>query len=460
MEERYKKQEKLFGTDGIRGIPGEYPLTDGMIFKIGYSIARLLHYKWHNFNKKKFKIAIARDTRLSSPKIETILVDTLTSYGVDVVLCNIVPTPALAYIVKKLSLDMGIMISASHNRSCENGIKFFNERGEKLSSQDEEWIEEIIFNNLVHVFYDRMPYKRSEMFYLEEAREIYSRFLISILADLRLTGIRVCLDCGWGATSQIAKNVFERLEAEVFSFADSFSGEKINETGALNPSLLRNLVLEKRADMGFAFDGDGDRVILVDEKGKVLDGDYILAIVGRYLLEEGRLSKKTVVATQMSNYGLKEYLEKIGCRVIFTPVGDRYVWQALERNNLNLGGEQSGHIILRDFTSSPDALVCALFIAKIIKERKKPLSELVQEMRKFPQVLVNIKVKEKIPFELMPPLKESIKKAERLLGEDGRLLIRYSGTEPLVRVMVEGKDERLIQRIAQTLAEIVEEKLG
>ena len=212
--------------------------------------------------------------------------------------------------------------------------------------------------------------------------------------------------------------------------------------------------------MGFAFDGDGDRVILVDDKGNILDGDYILAIIGKYLSEEKKLFKNTVVATQMSNCGLKEYLGKIGCRVIFTPVGDRYVWQALKRDNLNLGGEQSGHIILRDFVSSPDALACALFIAKIVKERKKPLSELAQDMRKFPQVLVNIKVKEKIPFELLPPLKEGIEKAERLLGEEGRLLIRYSGTEPLVRVMVEGKDEKLIQRVAHTLAEMVEKELG
>ena len=459
MEEKYKREERLFGTDGIRGIPGEYPLTDGMIFKIGYSIARLLHYKWHSFNKKKFKIAIARDTRLSSPKIEMILVDTLTSYGVDVVICNIVPTPGLAYIVKRLSLDMGIMVSASHNQSCENGIKFFNEGGEKLSPQDEEWIEEIIFNNLVHIFYDWMPSEKGKIFHLEEASKVYTQFLISIL-EARLTGIKVCLDCGWGATSQIARDVFEKLEAEVFSFADSFSGEKVNETGALNPSLLRKLVLEKKADMGFAFDGDGDRVILVDDKGNILDGDYILAIIGKYLSEEKKLFKNTVVATQMSNCGLKEYLGKIGCRVIFTPVGDRYVWQALKRDNLNLGGEQSGHIILRDFVSSPDALACALFIAKIVKERKKPLSELAQDMRKFPQVLVNIKVKEKIPFELLPPLKEGIEKAERLLGEEGRLLIRYSGTEPLVRVMVEGKDEKLIQRVAHTLAEMVEKELG
>ncbi|OQX85569.1 MAG: phosphoglucosamine mutase [Candidatus Omnitrophica bacterium 4484_70.2] len=452
----YREKERLFGTDGIRGTAGVYPLTDGMIFKIGYSIAHLLYYKYPA--KDNLKVVIGKDTRLSSPKIEMILKEAISSSGIDVILCGIIPTPGLGYIVKRLEAQIGIMISASHNRSQDNGIKFFDEKGEKLSFQDEEWIEDIIFNNLVHTFYRWPSSKKGELIYFDDAVKLYLEFLQSISLNLNLEGLKICLDCGWGAVSLVAKELFKGLGAQVYSFADSFCGERINETGALNPYMLKRIVLEKRADIGFAFDGDGDRLIVIDNEGNILDGDYILAILADYLLKQGKLSKNTVVVTKMSNYGLKEFLEKRGIKVIFTSVGDRYVWRKLVDEDLNLGGEQSGHIILRDFVSSPDALVCALFITKIIKE--KPLNELIQDMQKYPQVLVNVKVKEKIPFEYLPSLKEEIKKAEMLLKDKGRLLIRYSGTEPLVRIMVEGKDERFIQQIAQTLKEAVKKELG
>jgi phosphoglucosamine mutase len=277
-----KRQEKLFGTDGVRGTPGIYPLTDGMVFKIGCGVARLLHYK-NKSQSQQLKVIIGRDTRLSGTRIETILVDALTSYGIDALLAGIIPSPGLAFLVKRLNADMGIMISASHNKPTDNGVKFFTSRGYKISVQDEDWIEDIIFNNIIHNFYDVSFQGRGKSYYIEDEVPSYLHFLKSTLQDLTLQGLKVCLDCAWGATSSFAKEVFQYLKAQVYSINDSPCGENINGGGAINPSSLKDLVLKTGADVGFAFDGDGDRVILVDEEGNILDGDYILAILGTYL---------------------------------------------------------------------------------------------------------------------------------------------------------------------------------
>ncbi|MCK4810142.1 MAG: phosphoglucosamine mutase [Candidatus Omnitrophica bacterium] len=454
-----QKHEKLFGTDGIRGTPGIYPLTDGMVFKIGGSIARLLHYKRKGSNLP-MKVIIGKDTRLSGYRIESILSDAISSYGVDVLLAGIIPTPGLAFLVKELSADMGIMISASHNEPTDNGIKFFGSGGYKVSPQDEDWIEEIIFNNLIHSFVDLTCQKRGEVSSLEPANSLYLNFLKSILGNLNLEGINICLDCGCGATALFAKKLFEQLKARVISINDSPCGENINKGGAMNPALLKELVVNTGSDIGFAFDGDGDRMILIDNKGDILDGDYILAIIAGYLLKNQRLPKATIVTTVMSNYGLKLAIEKLGGKVIFTNVGDKYVLESMIKNHLNLGGEQSGHIILLDHSPTPDGLLTALKILKILKEQNTSLNELSKCFKKMPQILLNVKVKEKKPFESIPSVWGAICDSNTRLKDNGRLLVRYSGTEPLARIMVEGKDQGLITEIAQSLAARIKGEIG
>ncbi len=453
------KHEKIFGTDGIRGTPGTYPLTDGMVFKIGGSVARLLHYK-RKEKDSPLKVIIGKDTRLSGYRIETILSDAVSSYGVDVVLAGIIPTPGLAFLVKELSADMGIMISASHNKPTDNGIKFFSSGGYKILPQDEEWIEEIIFNNLIHSFVDLTCQTRGEISPFEPADSLYLNFLKSILGNLDLEGMKVCLDCCCGATATFARRLFEQLKAQVISINDSPCGENINRGGAMNPEILKGLVVNSRSDIGFAFDGDGDRMILVDEEGSILDGDYILAIIAGYLLKNQRLPKDTIVATVMSNYGLKLAIEKLGGNIIFTDVGDKYVLESLIKNNLNLGGEQSGHIILLEHSPTPDGLLTALKIIKILKEQNTSLSELAKCFKKMPQILVNVKVKEKKPFDSIPSVWEAISDSNTRLKDKGRLLLRYSGTEPLARIMVEGEDENSIAEIAHSLAARIKEEIG
>lgn len=454
-----KKRERLFGTDGIRGTPGEYPLSDGMVFKIGFSIARFLNYKRKSRNKK-IKVVIGKDTRLSGNRIETILVNTLASIGVDALSVGIMPTAAVAVLVKKVSADMGIVISASHNKPTDNGIKFFNSRGHKISIRDEEWIEDIIFNNLIHSF-DNFDFQgKGNPYCLRDGTYLYSQFLKSAVGDLDLKDLKICLDCAGGASSLIAKNIFQSLNAKIHSIHDTFQGEHINKGGAVNAGFLRQLVLKTNSDVGFAYDGDGDRVILVDEKGNILDGDYLLAILSTYFLGKKKLTNKTIVTTHMSNCGLKVAMDKAGIRILSTNVGDKYVLEALLENELNLGGEQSGHIILLDYSPCPDGLLTSLFISKILKESKKTLSELSSCMTKLPQILVNVKVREKKPLESIPSILNVINSSNAKLKNEGRILVRYSGTEPLARIMVEGKDKSLVTEIAHNLASHIKQALG
>lgn len=454
-----KKQERLFGTDGIRGTPGEYPLTDEMVFKIGCGIARFLNYKKGSRNKK-IKVVIGKDTRLSGNRIETLLVNALASIGVDVLSIGIIPTAAVAVLVRELSADMGTMISASHNKPTDNGIKFFNSCGHKISIQDEEWIEDIIFNNSIHSF-DTLDFRgKGNPYYLRDGSCLYTQFLKSTVGNLDLGGLKVCLDCAGGASSLIAKNLLHDFNAKVHSINDTPSGEHINRGGAVNPTFLQKLLLETNSDVGFAFDGDGDRVILVDEKGNILDGDYILAILGTYFLNKNILTDNIIVTTHMSNYGLKVAMDKMGIRVLYTNVGDKYVLQMLLKNQLNLGGEQSGHIILLDYSPCPDGLLTSLFILKILQESRKPLSQLSACLTKLPQILVNVRVREKKPLESIPSILNVINSSNAKLKNGGRIFVRYSGTEPLARVMVEGKDKGLITEIAHNVASHIAQVLG
>lgn len=455
MKNLIKNRQKLFGTDGIRGTPGVYPLTDAMLATIANALA------WHilTTRRRKSRVVIGRDTRLSGANIEKILTDNICSHAIDVLLAGTVTTPALSFFVKDLKADAGIMISASHNKASDNGIKFFNVKGHKFSEQEERDIEDIIFSNLVNR--PQIPSGgKGRVSKIKNAQDRYVEFLTATVEGLDLTGFKIALDCAWGAAAPFAKRLFADLGAEVKSIHDKPSGHKVNEGGAINPSVLKKLVLDSKADIGIAVDGDGDRGILVDEKGRVMDGDFTMAIIARYLKKKNKLAKNTVVGTVMSNYGLKECLEKSGIKIICTNVGDKYVLETLVENNLNLGGEQSGHIIFLDYLSTPDGLLTALQILRVMKDTKTVLSELCKCMTKFPQILINVKVQERKPFEQIPALSQKIQEFTDSLKDEGRILLRYSGTESLARVMVEGKDKSLIENIANTLASQIKEEIG
>ncbi|MBN2120528.1 MAG: phosphoglucosamine mutase [Candidatus Omnitrophica bacterium] len=458
MELVENKREKLFGTDGIRGEPGVYPLTDGMVFKIGKSLARLISYKKEN--NKRAQVIIGKDTRFSSGRLEKILSDALNSYDIDVYLAGIITTPALSFLVRELKADMGLMISASHNRPEDNGLKFFNQEGLKMSAEEEEWIEDIVFRSLIHVSNGVDKKKTGRVLSLSDAQPRYLRFLKSTLQQVSLKGFRVVLDCACGSGSVFGKKIFKKLGAKIVCINDSLSGESINCSGAVNPLQLQQKVLEEGADIGIGLDGDADRVVLVDEQGRILDGDDILAILAWYLSKEKKLAGNTVISTIMSNLGLRISLENNGIRLISTKVGTNYVLKGLFMHNLNLGGEQSGQIILMDYLPSPDGFLTALQVLKVMKKEGLSLSNLGLCITKFPQIVVNVEVKDKKPFEAIPSIQEAISKWKSILENRGRLLVRYSGTESLARIMVEADDKSLITEIAEKLSSLIRREVG
>ena len=458
MNDARGSEKTLFGTDGIRGTPGVYPLTDGMLFKIGVSVAKSIQYRAGQ--KRASKVIIGRDVRLTGSRIESILSDAIVFHGIDAVLTGVITTPGLSFLVKDLGADMGIMISASHNKASDNGIKFFNQDGFKLSAEEEAWLENVLFSNLINVPNGTTNKKIGRVHFLDNAQSRYVKFLLSTCPGLDLKGIQVVLDCGWGAASGFAPRIFKKMGAHLTSMHNKPSGKKINQGGSVNPSYLRDLVLQREADIGIALDGDGDRCILVDEKGNILDGDYILAIIGNFLLKEDKLRSKTVVGTVMSNMGLKESLENNGAKLITTKVGDKYVLKALLDNKLNLGGEQSGHIVFLDYLPSPDGILTGLQVLRVMKETGLSLSKLKRCMRKFPQVLTNVDVREKMPFEDIPFLASRLEQYNQELKTSGRILLRHSGTENVARIMVEGKDENMIKEIADCLAGVIKEEIG
>jgi len=451
------KKQKLFGTDGIRGAPGVYPLNEQMLGVISQSLAHCVLAQ--NTSGRKLSVVIGKDTRLSGAGIEDILSRNISVLGVNVLLAGTLTTPGLAFLVRNLKTDAGIMISASHNKASDNGIKFFNAQGYKFSELEEEKVESAVFKRLIDSR-RRLVKIKGKVSKVSQACVKYSGFLKSTVAGLDLKGIKVALDCAWGAAAPFARKVFTDLGADVISIHDKPSGRAINEGGAVNPAILRKLVLDSHADIGVALDGDGDRGILVDERGEIVDGDFTIAIITRFLIQENKLPRKTVVGTVMSNYGLRLSLEELGVKLISTKVGDKYVLEALLANRLNLGGEQSGHIIFLDYLCSPDGLLTALQVLRVMRKNNKKLSELCECMTKFPQILVNIEVKEKRPFEQMPALNKKLVFFTNRLKDEGRILLRYSGTEHLARIMVEGKNKNLIEEIANSLAEEIKQEIG
>lgn len=445
---------ELFGTDGIRGIANEY-LTPELAYKVGRSSAYVLS------EGKKGSIVVGRDTRKSGDMLEAALVAGICSTGLDIISVGIVPTPAVAYLTRKYKALAGVVISASHNPIEYNGIKFFNENGFKLNDDIEKEIENYILKD------KEVPLRPiggdiGKKIIAENGEKEYTDFLKETI-DVDLTGIKIAIDCGNGAAFNIAPKLFKDLNAEVKVINNEPNGININvDCGSTNPNMVKELVLDMGADIGLAFDGDADRLIAVDDKGKIIDGDHILSICATQLKKEGRLTNNTVVGTVMTNMGLDNYLKENGMNIVKTKVGDRYVIEEMYRNNYILGGEQSGHIIFLEYNTTGDGILTALQLVSVMKKTGKKMSQLNNLMTTLPQVLKNARVKEELKQSYLNDqvIRKEIEKLEKIFHGEGRVVIRPSGTEPLVRVMIEGKDNEQIHNMAVELVDIIEERLG
>lgn len=453
------KGRRLFGTDGIRGLANHDPMTPEMSLKLGKALTYILRQD-KNSNKKP-TIVIGKDTRLSGYIFEQALSSGIASMGADVLLVGPLPTPAIAFITVSMRADAGIVISASHNPYQDNGIKIFDRNGYKLPDQKEIEIENLIWNGEEKLM-NSPPEEIGKAFRIEDAPGRYVVFAKnSFPSNLTLNGIKVVLDCANGAAYKVAPLIFQELGAEVITIGVNPNGKNINtDCGSLNPSLLREKVLETSADLGIALDGDADRVIFCDEKGEIVDGDKIIAICADEMIEKGTLRGNSIITTVMSNMALERYVREKGVEFIRAEVGDRYVVEEMKARSANLGGEQSGHIIFLDHTTTGDGTLAALQVLSIMREKEKSLSELSKIIDLYPQVLVNVRVNEKKRISDIPELENQIKNNESRLNGKGRINIRYSGTEPISRVMVEGEDDALINEIASELAHTIDKELG
>lgn len=445
---------KLFGTDGVRGIANE-ELTCDLAFKLARAGAAIL-----GSGIKRPKFVLGTDTRLSSDMLESAMVAGLCSAGSDAVLVGVLPTPAVAYLIRHLGADGGIVISASHNPAQYNGIKFFDRNGYKLDDDVEEAIETKVFEGNMEIPCTDGDLGRK----INEAQGIryYADFLKGTVSR-GFEGLKVGVDCANGAAYKIAPLVLEELGASVSVINDSPDGMNINaQCGSTHPEGLAAFVKERGLDIGLAFDGDADRLIAVDGRGEIIDGDYIMAICAQRLKEQGKLAGDTVVATVMSNLGLHKAMKKIGCRVEETKVGDRYVLERMMEKGYSLGGEQSGHIIFLDINTTGDGMLTALQLLESVKYFGKCLSDLCSTMQKFPQVLVNARVKNsnKEAYRQDEVILSEIEKIQNQLEGNGRVLIRPSGTEPLVRIMLEGQDTGQLKQYAENLAKVIETRLA
>ncbi|MFH1562706.1 MAG: phosphoglucosamine mutase [Nitrospirota bacterium] len=450
---------KLFGTDGIRGIANQYPMTPQFATQLGIVATNRLS------GKRKVKIVVGKDTRVSSDMLESALIAGITSAGGDVLKVGVLPTPGIAYLTKSLSAHAGIVISASHNPFDNNGIKFFGPNGLKLNDKIEEEIEAclieacLVSEGLILPTGDGI----GKVIDVRDAHTQYSHFVIeSIHNSLDFNGEKIVIDCANGATSFVAPSLFEELGAEVILINCSPNGININlNCGSLHPELTAEVVKTQKAMLGLCFDGDGDRVIVIDELGNVVDGDFIMAICAKYFKENNMLNNNLVVTTVMSNIGFYIALKALGIDIITTKVGDRYVVEQMLEKGAVLGGEQSGHIIFSDHFLTGDGIITSLQLLTIIQRLSMPLSKLTQIMKKYPQVLINVRVRDtKTNLETLPELQSAIKAGEEVLKDEGRILVRYSGTEPLCRVMVEGPTEEEINKTAKNIVSVIERELG
>ncbi|EMG37621.1 phosphoglucosamine mutase [Desulfocurvibacter africanus PCS] len=447
--------KKLFGTDGMRGTVNTYPMVPEIALRLGLAAG-----KYFRNGSRRHKVVIGKDTRLSGYVFETALTSGLCASGMHVMLVGPMPTPAISFLTRNMRADIGIVISASHNPFQDNGIKFFDRNGFKLPDEVEEEITAMVLAEGTDWDYPSSD-KVGRAFKIEDSP---GRYIVSLKNSLpqavTLDGFRIVLDCANGATYKVAPLLFEELGAEVIKLGVEPNGLNINEKcGSLHPEVLAAKVRETQSGIGLALDGDGDRLIVVDEKGTVLDGDQIMAICAKDLAERGELPGNLLVATVMSNMALEVFMRDLGGRLLRTPVGDRYVAEALRRESGVLGGEQSGHIIFSRYATTGDGILAALQLLRIMQERGKPLSELAKLLEPYPQTLINVRVVRKTPFEEVPAVQKALVDAEQKLGGRGRVLLRYSGTEPLARVMVEGEDKALVKQLSEELVGVVEASL-
>ncbi|MDA8091485.1 MAG: phosphoglucosamine mutase [Nitrospiraceae bacterium] len=447
-------KKKLFGTDGIRGKVNHFPMSPETVIKIGMAAAMALKKK-HGRNM----ILIGKDTRLSGYMIESALTSGICSMGMNVILVGPLPTPGVAFLTKTLRLDAGVVISASHNPFDDNGIKFFSSQGFKLPDEVENQIEEMAEDD---EFFKKRPagHEIGKAFRLEDAKGRYIEYIKSTIPkNVSLEGLKIVVDCANGAAYKITPWVLEELGAEVITINGKPDGTNINAScGSLHTEGLREAVLTHKADIGVAHDGDADRTILVDEKGEIVDGDHMLAIWALELKNEGRLPGETVVATIMSNLGVERFLEGHGIKFIRANVGDRFVTEKMLKGGFALGGEQSGHIVNLHLNSTGDGPITALHMVYLVKKLGLPLSGLKAPIPVYPQVLENVTIKTKLNPSNIPGLDDMIKKAEKELAENGRVLVRPSGTEPKIRVMVEGKDGNTVDRLVRQISSYIKEK--
>lgn len=440
---------RLFGTDGARGIAGG-ELTADLAMKIGASAAYVL------CESKKIKVIVGMDTRYSGDMLACAVNAGLLSMGADVIFVGVVPTPAVSFLVTHLKADMGVMISASHNPAKYNGIKLFNNKGYKLADEIEEKIEHYILDKKLPECTNIGRYERDE-----NLKNKYINFLYTLANDYN--GLKVVVDCANGSASATAPTLFEKLNVNAKIIFDSPDGVNINDNcGSTHLDALISKVKEVQADLGIAYDGDADRCLLVTNDGDVIDGDYVLAICGKYLKEKGRLNNNAIVGTVMSNLGLRKFCESENINFVATKVGDRYVLEEMLDKDYVIGGEQSGHVIFKEYANTGDGELTSLMVLNILSERKCKLSELASIMDKYPQVLVNVNVTKegKTSFGEDAEINVLIKKYEEELNGDGRILIRASGTENLIRVMIEGKNTEEISRMAKDIADLINKKFG
>ena len=447
---------RLFGTDGVRGVANLDPMTSETAMQLGRAAA-------HIFMRRagRHQIVIGKDTRISGYMLESALTAGICSMGVDVLLVGPMPTPAIAFLTRSLRADAGVVISASHNPYQDNGIKFFSGDGFKLPDEVESRIEELIVSDEINHLRPTADLI-GKAYRIDDADGRYIEFAKrSLPKDLDFQGIKLVVDCANGAGYKVAPTVLRELGATVEVIGNKPNGMNINQgCGAVHPELLQETVRLHKADLGIALDGDADRAIFVCEQGTVVDGDHVMAALGLDLHHQGLLANRTLVGTVMSNFGLELSMAKAGITLIRTPVGDRYLLERMLAEGYNFGGEQSGHFIFLDHNTTGDGLISALQILSLMKRSKKPLSELAKAMTAVPQILVNIKVKQKPVLELIPEIDRAIQENNRRLNGSGRVLIRYSGTEPLLRIMVEGEHASVVKDVADDLARVVQAHIG
>lgn len=451
-----ERSSKIFGTDGVRGKANKHPMVPEIALALGRAAGKCLRR-----TSRKPRVVIGKDTRLSCYVFENALIAGLLSMGVDTLMVGPLPTPGVAFITRAYRADAGIVISASHNPYYDNGIKFFDSEGFKLPDAWEREIEELVLKNN---FQDSLPedHDLGKNTKISDADGRYIEFVKAAFPrGQSLKNLNIVLDCANGAGFRVAPLVFRELDAKVFSYGVQPDGLNINkDCGSLHPGTVQKGIIEHRADVGIALDGDADRVVMVDENAQIVDGDTILAICARDMFKRKLLKNNRVVGTVMSNLGFIKAMESLGISVIKSQVGDRYVIQDMLAHDANLGGEQSGHVIFLDHNTTGDGLVCALQVLRIMIESDAKLSDLASFVNRYPQTTVNVKVASKPPLESLESVKAAIENVEKILGDSGRILVRYSGTENICRVMVEGTKQKQVIQLAQAVAQAVHEEIG